>query len=121
MKHHSAGCLLPYFSQLLVVELLSQYMYIERQGLHLRLLCILITHIAINSESASHLCFSQVFIGNLLSQRDVQRAIKGVDYIYFSFAVQQGLMEASTIAAFAAGEAGEVLLLYQRRPTRIQA
>ena len=51
----------------------------------------------------------------------MQRAVQGVDYIYFSFAVQQGLMEASTIAAVAAAEAGEVLLLYQRRPTRIQA
>jgi hypothetical protein len=96
-------------------------MYIGRQGLHLRLLCIFITHIAINSESASRLCFSQVIVGDLLSQRDVQRAVQGVDYIYFSFAVQQGLMEASTIAAVAAAEAGEVLLLYQRRPTRIQA
>lgn len=96
-------------------------MYIGRQGLHLRLPCIFITLRAINSEAASHLCFSQVFVGDLLSQRDVQRAVQGVDYIYFSFAVQQGLMEASTIAAVAAAEAGEVLLLYQRRPTRIQA
>lgn len=51
----------------------------------------------------------------------MQRAVQGVDYIYFSFAVQQGLMEASTIAAVAAADAGEVPLLYQRRPTRIQA
>ncbi|KAK9918237.1 hypothetical protein WJX75_002451 [Coccomyxa subellipsoidea] len=51
---------------------------------------------------------AEVIVGDLLSQRDVQRAVQGVDYIYFSFAVQQGLMEASTIAAVAAAEAGVI-------------
>lgn len=48
----------------------------------------------------------QVVIGNLLSHTDMQRLVKGVDYIYFSFAVQDGLLEATTIAAVVAAEAG---------------
>ena len=45
-------------------------------------------------------------LGNLLSHTDMQRAVRGVDYMYFSFAVQNGLLEASTIAAVVAAEAG---------------
>ena len=48
----------------------------------------------------------QVVIGNLLSHTDMQHLVKGVDYIYFSFAVQDGLLEATTIAAVVAAEAG---------------
>jgi uncharacterized protein YbjT (DUF2867 family) len=52
---------------------------------------------------------SQVFIGDLLEIEDVRRAAKGMDYMYFTFAVQQGLMEATTIAAIAAKEAGKLM------------
>ena len=45
-------------------------------------------------------------MGNLLSHTDMQRAARGVDYMYFSFAVQDGLLEASTVAAIVAAEAG---------------
>jgi hypothetical protein len=45
---------------------------------------------------------SQVFIGKLLEIEDVRRAAKGMDYIYITFAVQHGLMEATTIVAIAA-------------------
>ena len=55
--------------------------------------------------SAKSLLF-QVILGNLLSHTDMQRAARGVDYMYFSFAVQDGLLEASTIAAVVAAEAG---------------
>ena len=48
----------------------------------------------------------QVVIGNLLSHTDMQLLVKGVHYIYFSFAVQDGLLEATTIAAVVAAEAG---------------
>ena len=62
------------------------------------------------SSSHSHALLTffllQVVLGNLLSHTDMQRVIKGVDYIYFSFAVQDGLLEASTIAAVVAAEAG---------------
>ncbi len=48
----------------------------------------------------------QVFVGDLLVAEDVKRAAEGIDYIYFTFAVQDGLLEATTIAAIAAQEAG---------------
>lgn len=48
----------------------------------------------------------QVIVGDLLNIENVRRAAKGVDYMFFTFAVQDGLLEATTIAALAAAEAG---------------
>lgn len=45
-------------------------------------------------------------MGNLLSYDDMEQAVKGMDYMYHTFAVQDGLLEASTIAAVVAAEAG---------------
>lgn len=52
-------------------------------------------------------------MGDLLNFDDCQRAVKGVDYMYFTFAVQDGLLEGTTIAAVTAAQAGapELLLL----------
>lgn len=49
----------------------------------------------------------QVVIGDLLNIEDVLRAAQGVEYMFFTFAVQEGLLEASTIAAIAARDAGK--------------
>lgn len=49
----------------------------------------------------------QVVVGDLLKIEDVARAAQGVDYMFFTFAVQRGLLEASTIAAIAARDAGK--------------
>lgn len=49
----------------------------------------------------------QVVVGDLLNIEDVLRAAQGVDYMFFTFAVQGGLLEASTIAAIAARDAGK--------------
>ncbi len=51
-------------------------------------------------------------VGDLLNIIDVQRAVEGVDYMYFTFAVQDGLMEGTTIAAMAAAQAGTLMLLH---------
>lgn len=45
-------------------------------------------------------------MGDLLRFEDVQRAAQGMNYMYFAFAVQAGLLEATTNAAIAAHEAG---------------
>ena len=49
----------------------------------------------------------QVVVGDLLSYDDMRRAVKGMDYMYYSFAVQDGLLEGCTIAAVVTAEAGE--------------
>ena len=49
---------------------------------------------------------TQVIVGDLLSYDDMRQAVKGMDYMYFAFAVQGGLLEGSTIAAVVAAEAG---------------
>jgi hypothetical protein len=53
-----------------------------------------------------------VVVGNLLNFDDCQRAVKGIDYMYFSFAVQDGLLEGTTIAAVTAAQAGKSELLH---------
>ena len=53
----------------------------------------------------------QVVVGDLLSYDDMRRVVKGTDYMYFTFAVQDGLLEGSTIAAVVAAEAGDTLNL----------
>ncbi len=55
--------------------------------------------------------FTQVTVGNLLSYDDMRRAVKGMDYMYYAFAVQGGLLEGSSIAAVVAAEAGTPLPL----------
>ncbi|CAL8462008.1 g1539 [Coccomyxa elongata] len=50
---------------------------------------------------------AEVVVGNLLKIEDLRRAAQGVDYMFFTFAVQGGLLEASTIAAIAARDAGK--------------
>ncbi|BDA41154.1 hypothetical protein COCOBI_01-8090 [Coccomyxa sp. Obi] len=50
---------------------------------------------------------AEVVVGDLLDIEDVVRAAQGVDYMFFTFAVQGGLLEASTIAAIAARDAGK--------------
>ena len=50
--------------------------------------------------------FTQVIVGDLLSYDDMRQAVSGMDYMYFAFAVQGGLLEGSTIAAVVAAEAG---------------
>ncbi|CAL8466567.1 g6105 [Coccomyxa elongata] len=50
---------------------------------------------------------AEVVVGDLLKIEDVARAAQGVDYMFFTFAVQGGLLEASTIAAIAARDAGK--------------
>ncbi|BDA41156.1 hypothetical protein COCOBI_01-8110 [Coccomyxa sp. Obi] len=50
---------------------------------------------------------AEVVIGDLLNIEDVLHAAQGVDYMFFTFAVQGGLLEASTIAAIAARDAGK--------------
>ena len=52
---------------------------------------------------------TQVIVGDLLSYDDMRRAVKGMDYMYHTFAVQSGLLEASSIAAVVAAEAGTPL------------
>ena len=47
-----------------------------------------------------------MLVGDLLVFEDVKRAVQGVDYMFFTFAVQDGLLDATTIAAMAASEAG---------------
>ena len=47
-----------------------------------------------------------MLVGDLLVFEDVKRAVQGVEYMFFTFAVQAGLMDATTIAAMAASEAG---------------
>ena len=51
-------------------------------------------------------------MGDLLTFDDCQRAVKGVDYMYFTFAVQDGLLEGTTIAAVTAAQAGTSESLY---------
>ena len=45
-------------------------------------------------------------MGNLLSYDDMRQAVQGMDYMYYAFAVQDGLLEGSSIAAVVAAEAG---------------
>ena len=45
-------------------------------------------------------------MGDLLNFDDCQQAVKGADYMYFTFAVQDGLLEGTTIAAVTAAQAG---------------
>jgi NAD(P)H dehydrogenase (quinone) len=49
---------------------------------------------------------AEIEVGNLLSLNDVLRATRGRDAIYFCFPVRPGLLEASSIMAHAAKEAG---------------
>ena len=48
-------------------------------------------------------------MGDLLSYDDMRQAVKGMDYMYYAFAVQDGLLEGSSIAAVVAAEAGTPL------------
>ena len=50
-----------------------------------------------------------MIVGDLLSYDDMRQAVKGMDYMYYAFAVQDGLLEGSTIAAVVAAEAGRPL------------
>ena len=52
---------------------------------------------------------TQVIVGDLLSYDDMRQAVKGMDYMYYAFAVQDGLLEGSSIAAVVAAEAGTSL------------
>ncbi len=47
-----------------------------------------------------------MIVGDLLSYDDMRQAVKGMDYMYYVFAVQDGLLEGSSIAAVVAAEAG---------------
>src|SRR5579871_3763320 len=49
---------------------------------------------------------AEVFEGDFLDIRSVQRAAEGTSAIYFAYPVQDGLMDATTIMARAAREAG---------------
>ncbi len=49
---------------------------------------------------------AELFEGDLLDIKSVQRAVRDVSSIYFAYPVQDGLMEATAIMALAAREAG---------------
>ena len=49
---------------------------------------------------------AEIFEGDFLDIRSVQRAAEGTSAIYFAYPVQDGLMDATTIMARAAREAG---------------
>src|SRR6201990_2141311 len=49
---------------------------------------------------------AEIFVGDFLDIRSVQRAAEGTSAIYFAYPVQDGLMDATAIMAIAAREAG---------------
>jgi uncharacterized protein YbjT (DUF2867 family) len=49
---------------------------------------------------------AEIFEGDFLDVRSVQRAVQGVSSIYFAYPVQDGLLDATAAMAFAAREAG---------------
>ena len=49
---------------------------------------------------------AELFVGDFLDIRSVQRAVQGVSSIYFAYPVQDGLLDATAIMAVAAREAG---------------
>lgn len=49
---------------------------------------------------------AEVFEGDFLDIQSVQRAVRGVSSIYFAYPVQEGLLDATAIMAFAARDAG---------------
>ena len=49
---------------------------------------------------------AELFVGDFLDIRSVQRAVQGVSSIYFAYPVQDGLLDATAIMALAAREAG---------------
>jgi uncharacterized protein YbjT (DUF2867 family) len=49
---------------------------------------------------------AEIFQGDFLDIRSVQRAVEGTSAIYFAYPVQDGLMDATAIMALAAREAG---------------
>jgi uncharacterized protein YbjT (DUF2867 family) len=49
---------------------------------------------------------AEIFEGDLLDIRSVQRAVQGVSSIYFAYPVMDGLLDATTAVALAAREAG---------------
>jgi uncharacterized protein YbjT (DUF2867 family) len=49
---------------------------------------------------------AEVFEGDLLDVQSVQQAVRGVSSIYFAYPVQDGLLDATAIMAFAARDAG---------------
>ncbi|MHB8455630.1 MAG: NmrA family NAD(P)-binding protein [Acidiferrobacterales bacterium] len=49
---------------------------------------------------------AEVFVGDLLDSRSVERAVRDVGAIYFAYPVQVGLMDATAIMAVAARHAG---------------
>jgi uncharacterized protein YbjT (DUF2867 family) len=49
---------------------------------------------------------AEVFVGDFLDIRSVQRAVQGVSSIYFAYPVQDGPLDATAIMALAAREAG---------------
>jgi NAD(P)H dehydrogenase (quinone) len=54
---------------------------------------------------------SEIVVGDLLSLDDVLRATRGRDAIYFCFPVRPGLLEATSIMAYAANEAGAKIVV----------
>ena len=58
----------------------------------------------------------QVVVGDLLNYEDVLSAATGVEYIYFTFAVQDGLLEGTTVMALAASKAGTATLQSFQKP-----
>src|SRR3954467_14627332 len=49
---------------------------------------------------------AEIFEGDLLDVRSVQRAVQGVSSVYFAYPVQDGLLDATAAMAVAAREAG---------------
>jgi uncharacterized protein YbjT (DUF2867 family) len=49
---------------------------------------------------------AEIFEGDFLDIRSVQRAVQGVSSIYFAYPVMDGLLDATTAMALAAREAG---------------
>src|SRR5438309_2613590 len=49
---------------------------------------------------------AEIFEGDFLDVRSIQRAVQGVSSIYFAYPVQDGLLDATAAMAFAAREAG---------------
>jgi uncharacterized protein YbjT (DUF2867 family) len=49
---------------------------------------------------------AEIFVGDFLDIRSVQRAVQGTSAVYFAYPVQDGLLDATSIMALAAREAG---------------
>jgi len=54
---------------------------------------------------------AELFVGDFLDIRSVQRAVQGVSSIYFAYPVQDGLLDATAIMAVAARAAGTARLV----------